>query len=99
MAKRQSKSPLPLTPRARQVINIVVNSVALGTHDNDAEVGAIAQQLKTTPGRLQPILLRLQQQGYITLKDTFVYPTVAGLRAHNPSITDREAQAILRRLR
>jgi hypothetical protein len=45
-----------LTPRAREVLQLVVNSVALGTHDDDAEVGALAKTIGTTPGRLQSVL-------------------------------------------
>src|SRR5436853_1384335 len=51
MPKR--KSLPPLTPRAVQIVNLVVNSVALGTHDNDAEIGVIARQLGMAPKRLQ----------------------------------------------
>jgi hypothetical protein len=72
MAKR--KSLPPLTRRARQVVNLVINAVALGTHDNDAEIGAMAKQLGTTPGRLKSILARLEEQGWLTVKNDFVYP-------------------------
>jgi len=37
MAKRQP--PAHLTPRSREVLQLVVNSVALGTHDDQAEIG------------------------------------------------------------
>jgi DNA-binding IclR family transcriptional regulator len=97
MAKPES--PPPLTPRAKQVVNFVVNSVALGTHDDDAEVGAIAKELGTSPGRLETILRKLTEQGYVTVKGDFVYPTAAALKAQQPSITEREVRAILRDLR
>jgi DNA-binding IclR family transcriptional regulator len=95
----KQKALPPLTPRAKQVVNFVVNAVAFGTHDNDGEVGAIAEQLETTEGRLQPILRKLQDQGYLELKGNFVYPTVAALRRQNPALTERQAANILRRLR
>jgi hypothetical protein len=40
MAKLKAKSLPPLTPRAREVVNHVVNKVALSHHDNDDEIGA-----------------------------------------------------------
>jgi|SRR6187431_2507540 len=94
----RTRTPPRLTPRAKQVVNLVVNSVAFGTHDDDAEVGAIAKELGTTPGRLEAILRKLTDQGYVTVKSDFVYPTVAALKAQQPSISDREARSILRRL-
>ena len=98
MAKRRKTLP-PLTPRAREVVNFVVNAVALGTHDNDAELGAMAERLGTTPSRLASLVRKLQQQGYLTVKNDFVYPTVAALRWQNPSLSEAEAQRLLRRLR
>jgi DNA-binding IclR family transcriptional regulator len=98
MAKRKPKLP-PLTPRAREVVTAVVNSVALGTHDDDAEVGALAKQLGSTPARLQTILHKLESQGWVTVKSDFVYPTAAALRWQNPDLDEREADKVLRRLK
>jgi DNA-binding IclR family transcriptional regulator len=98
MPKRKAALP-PLTPRAREVVNYVVNAVALGTHDNDAEVGAMAKKLGTTPGRLATILRKLEEQGYLTVKNDFVYPTVAALRWQNPELSEQEAKRIINRLR
>ena len=92
------RSP-PLAPRAKQLVNLVVNAVALGTHDDDGELGVIAKQMSTTPARLEAIARKLEEQGYLKLKSTFLYPTIAALRAQQPSITDREAKAVLRRLK
>ena len=97
MATRKS---LPaLTPRARQVVNLVINAVALGTHDNDAEVGVMAKQLGMTPGRLQTVLSKLEEQGWLTVRNGFVYPTAAALQWQNPELTDRAAAKVLRSLR
>jgi DNA-binding IclR family transcriptional regulator len=89
----------PLTPRAREVVNLVVNSVALGVHDNDAEVGAIAAQLGMSPARLASMLRKLEDQGYVTIKNDFVYPTVTALRWQNPTLSEQEAKHVLRSLR
>ena len=88
-----------LTPRARQIINLVVNSVALGSHDNDAEIGAMAEQIEMTPTRLETVLNRLQEQGWLTVKRDFVYPTVDALRWQNPKMSEAEARKLLRSLR
>jgi DNA-binding MarR family transcriptional regulator len=58
----------PLTPRARQMVNLVINSVALGTHDNDAEIGAIAKQIGMSPARLQATLNKLEEQGWVRIQ-------------------------------
>lgn len=96
MARRK---PFHLTPQARQVLQLVVNSVALGTHDDEAEIGAIARTIGTTPGRLSAVVQKLADQGLATVKGDFVYPTVAGLRWQNPKLSEREAQAVLRKLK
>ena|SRR5438270_871338 len=97
MSKRK---PLPpLTPRAVQIVNLIVNSVALGTHDNDAEVGAIAKQLGTPPKRLETMLHKLEGQGWVTLTNDFVYPTVAALRWQNPDLSEKAAAKIIRSLK
>ena len=71
----------PLTPRARQVVNLVVNAVALGSHDNEAEIGAMAEQLNMKQARLQTFLSKLQEQGWLTVKRDFIYPTIEALRS------------------
>ena len=55
--------------------------------------------MSTTPARLEAIIRKNESQGYLKLKSTFVYPTVAALPAQQPSITDPEAKAVLRRLK
>ncbi len=95
----QRKSLPPLTPRAVEIVNLVVNSVALRTHDNDAEVGAIAKQLGMAPKRLETMLHKLADQGWLTVKNNFVYPTVAALRWQDPDLSEKAAIKILRSLK
>jgi DNA-binding IclR family transcriptional regulator len=89
----------PLTQRARQVVNLVVNAMALGSHDNDAEIGAMAEQLGMKPARLQMLLKKLQDQGWLTVKRDFVYPTVEALQWQNPQMSEGEARQALRSLK
>jgi hypothetical protein len=99
MAKRSPQKSKSLTPRAREVLNLVINAVALGTHDDEGEIGAVATRLGTTPGRLQPVLRRLEEQGWLTVKNDFLYPTVAALRWQNPGLRAVEAASVLRKVR
>jgi DNA-binding IclR family transcriptional regulator len=99
MARHKPKKLPPLTPRAREIVMAVVNAVALGTHDDDAEIGALARQFGSTPARLQTIVRRLVDQGWLTLHHDFVYPTVEALRWQNPQVDEKEAAGILRRLK
>jgi DNA-binding IclR family transcriptional regulator len=99
MGKRRTKPMPPLTPRGREIVRLVFNSVAVGTHDDDAEVGAMAERLGTSPGRLQSLLRKLEEQGWVAVKHDFVYPTVAALRWQNPNLDERAAAKLLRSLR
>ena len=98
MPKRQ----LPrLTKRGRELVSYVLNSVAFGTHGDDAELEAMAKKFGTTAGRLRPTLRRLAAQGWLTIEGRlaeFVYPTVAAIRAINPNIDKTAAEKTLRRL-
>jgi len=97
MSKRKS---LPsLTPRARDIVTFVVNTVALGAHDDEGDVGAIATAIGMMPARLQTTLRKLEEQGWLTVKQDFVYPTVDALRWQNPELDERAARKLLRSLK
>ena len=96
MAKK--KRMPALTPRARQIVNYVINAVALGTHGNDAELGAVAHAIEMSPPRLASIANKLQEQGWLTIKNDFLYPTVAALRWQNPELSEQQAKRILAKL-
>ena len=99
MAKKQRSRRPHLTPRGRQILNLVMNSVALGTHDDEADIAALAKTIGTTAGRLQPVVRNLAEQGLVTVKRDFVYPTVAALRWQDPSLSEGQAKALLRKVR
>lgn len=100
MAKRHRKMP-PLTPRGRQLLSYVMNSVAFDRHSEDAELETMAEKLGTTAPRLLRMLDKLQQQGWLTIEGRvakYVYPTVAAIRWTNPNVSVAEAEAIIRRV-
>src|SRR5207247_1452158 len=97
MAK--TKKLPPLTPRARQVVNFVVNSVALGTHGNEGEIGAVAKGIEMSPARLRTVANKLEEQGWLTIKADFLYPTVAALQWQEPDLSEAAARRILAKLR
>jgi DNA-binding IclR family transcriptional regulator len=80
-------------------VNFVINSVALGTHDDEAEIGAMAQELKTKQSSLERMLHKLEEQGWLTIKNDFVYPTPAALRWQNPDLSENAAEELVRSLR
>jgi len=86
----------PLTPRGREIVTLVINSAALGAHLTDGQVGAVADELGMTRGRLHAMLRRLE--GWLTVENGFLIPTSAALRWQNPKIKDSEAAALLRKL-
>jgi hypothetical protein len=86
----------PLTPRAREVVTLVINSAALGSFETDGQLGAVADKIGMTRGRLQALLRRLD--GWLAVKNGYLVPTVAALRWQNPAMVEREAAALHRRL-
>ena len=80
-------------------MSFVINTVALGTHDDEAEVGAMAKTLGTKQGSLERLLHKLEEQGWVTIKNDFVYPTVAALLWQNPDLSENEAKKLVRSLR
>src|SRR4051812_47768950 len=99
MAKRKTKSLPPLTPRAKEIVTFVVNTVALATHDDEAEIGVVARTIGMAPKRLRTMLAKLQDQGWLTIKNDFVYPTVEALRWQYPELDERAGKKLLRALK
>ena len=60
---------------------------------------AIANQLGTPPKRLATILHKLEAEGWVTVKNDFVYPTVAALCWQNPNLSEKAAGKIIRSLK
>jgi DNA-binding IclR family transcriptional regulator len=92
----------PLTSRGQQIMSLVLNAIAFGTHADIGNVDSLAEKLGTTPGRLRRMLRKLVDQGYLTIEGKVaenVYPTLAALRWQNPKLSEREAKAVLRRLK
>jgi hypothetical protein len=94
-----NRKPIHLTPQAREVLRLVINSVALGTHDDEADVETLAKTIGTTPKRVESAAHKLVEQGLATIKRDFIYPTVAALRWQNPSVSERTAKSILKSVR
>jgi hypothetical protein len=96
------KTRLPsLTPTERQIMTFVLNSVALGTFKDTCSVEGIADALGKSPMRLESMLRKLEEKGYVTLKgDTlaWVYPTPEALQAQDESLSPKEAGDIVAKL-
>ena len=83
-------------------MSLLLNPVVFATHGSMGNVDSLAEQLKTTPGRLRSMLRKLVQDGYLIIEGKIaesVYPTVAALRWQDPKLGERAAKAILRRLK
>ena len=92
----------PLTPRGQQIMSLVMNAVAFGTHADLGNVDSLAEKLRTTPGGLRPTLRKLVDQGYLTIEGKVaenVCPTVAVLRWQDPKLSEREAKRIVAKLK
>ena len=98
----ERKSRLPsLTPTERQIMTFVLNAVALGTFKNTCSVEGIADGLGKSPTRLENMLRKLEEKGYVTLKGKtlpWAYPTPQALQAQDESLGPKEAEAIMAKL-
>jgi hypothetical protein len=45
------------------------------------------------------MLHKLEQQGWVTIKHGFVYPTPAAIRWQNPDLSENEAEKLVRSLK
>jgi hypothetical protein len=100
MANRPFKPPA-LTPRGREIVSFMLNTIAFQTHDDDGELETMAGKLGTTAAHLRPMLRKLEAQGWLSVEGTsieFVYPTIQALRWQNPALSDKAAEAIVRKL-
>ena len=80
----------------------MLNSVAFGTHGDVGDVDALAEKLGTQPGRLRPMLRKLEVMGYLTIEGEVaerVLPTVAAIRWQNPKVSEQKAAILVRKLK
>lgn len=104
---RPSKRPAPkrkklqpLTGIARELFTHVLNSIAFRHYDDCCSVDDLAEKFGKIPGRLQPAIRKLAQQGYVAVEGKLypmIYPTVAALRHQDPHLSIAEAEAVLRK--
>jgi DNA-binding MarR family transcriptional regulator len=63
MAKRRSKLGT-LTPRGREILAYVFNSIAFKSHDKNCDVETLAEYLRVRPGTLRRTLAKMTDAGY-----------------------------------
>jgi DNA-binding IclR family transcriptional regulator len=95
MSKRQKLGTL--TPRGREILAYVFNSIAFKSHDQNCDVETLAENLGIKPGTLRRTLRKMADAGYVTVEGSaeYVYPTVAAIRHQQP---EADAMALLRRI-
>ena len=101
-SRGRTKKLRPLTGSARDVFDHVLNSIAFEQYGDCCAVDALAEEFGKTPGRLQPTIRKLIEEGYVTVEgDIFqiIYPTVAALRRQDPKLSRHEAEEILAKVR
>jgi hypothetical protein len=92
----------PITARGKQIVAYVLTAAGLETCGDDCELETMAKKLGTTGGRLMPTLRKLEAAGWLGIDEgslTFVYPTVAAIRRQSKHFSERQAAAIVRKLR
>lgn len=92
----------PLTGIARELFTHVLNSIAFEQYHGCCAVDDLAETFAKTPGRLQPAIRKLVQQGYVTVEGKtypILYPTVAALRQQDPKLNTADAERILATVR
>jgi len=96
MPKKMPRGLPPLTPRPREIVTLVINAAALGSYATDGQLGAVADNIGMTRGRLRGMLPRLE--GWLTVENGFLVPTVAALRSQDPAMKEPAALALRRKL-
>jgi DNA-binding MarR family transcriptional regulator len=89
-----------ITPSLREVLNYLSNNVAIGDYDRCCSIEAIAKHLKKQPARMERVVRQLADMGLARIEESVlptVYPTVAGIRAENKSITESQAKVAIQR--
>lgn len=79
-----------------------MNSIAFERYRDCCAVDDLAETFGKTPGRLQPAIRKLVEQGYITVEGKsypILYPTFAALRHQDPKLSTAEAERILATVR
>lgn len=97
-SRRKPKKLGPLTGIARELFTHVLNSIAFERYSDCCAVDDVAAKYGKTPGRLQPAIRKLVEQGYVTVEGKtypILYPTVAALRHQDPKLSKAEAERIL----
>src|SRR4051812_35270104 len=100
MAKRKGKKLGSLTPRGREILAYVFNSIAFSSHDDNCDVETLAERLGMKPGTLRRTLAKMTDAGYVTVEGSaeYVYPTVAAFLHQQPELTEKAASSILKRV-
>jgi len=96
VSKRKPKPLTPHAPRAREIVTLVINAAALGSYRTDGQLGAVADKLGMTRGRLRALLAR--SEGWLTVENGFLVPTVAAIRWQDPTNKEPKAAALRRKL-
>jgi DNA-binding IclR family transcriptional regulator len=99
MAKRKGKLG-SLTPRGREILAFIFNSIAFNSHDDNCDVETLAERLGMKPGTLRRTLAKMTDAGYVTVEGSaeYVYPTVAAFLNQQPDLTEKAATSILKRV-
>jgi DNA-binding MarR family transcriptional regulator len=102
MAKKKQRLTFKtVTGRAQDIVTRLMNSIALQDRDC-CTVDDFAEEFKTTLGRLQTTLKRLEEAGLIELtgeETQLVVPTAKLLRHQDRSLTANKALELIRQYR
>src|SRR4051812_43719712 len=99
MANRKGKLG-PLTPRGREILACVFNSIAFSSHDDNCNVESLAGRLGMKPGTLRRTHAKMTNAGYVTVEGNaeYVYPTIPAFLKQQPELTEKAATSILNRV-
>jgi DNA-binding MarR family transcriptional regulator len=99
MTKKKQKLKFEsLTGRAQDIVARLTNSIALQDRDC-CTVDDFAEEFKTTPGRLNTTLKRLEEAGLINVTGDIgqlVTPTVKLLRLQDRHLSEYQAAKLIR---
>jgi DNA-binding transcriptional ArsR family regulator len=99
---KSPRSLPPLTGMARDLYLQVLNKIAFEDYGECCLIENLAERFGKTPGRLQPAIRKLVEQGYVTVEgETYpvIYPTIAALRKQDQRLSEEDARKLLAKVK
>lgn len=102
-AKQARRKKLaPITGISRQIVNHLINAAVFGEYPGCCSLDDLAEHFQRQPARFKTTINRLVDAGYVEVVGELaemIYPTAEALRNQDQSLSQAEAEKIVRGLK